>query len=135
MLRLNLCLTPTTGSHIVQTKKELIWPKGKTMAKYKAGLHKEVSMIFDGVWIPEIDNLQQSFAAPVPASATYVHPELLAPDQWSFPQAVWAKRPRFGAIVNVFRRAPVKNVFTSKANREKKRLLEISKHLLINLTS
>ena len=30
------------------------------MIKHEAGLHKDVAKIFDGVWIPETDNIQAS---------------------------------------------------------------------------
>jgi len=104
------------------------------MARYEAGLHKDVSVIFDGVWIPEIDNFQQSVAAPAPVAAAYVHPSPLAADKWSFPQAVWSKKPRFAAVANIVKQVPG-HIFSSRAKREEKRLLEISKHLLINLPS
>ncbi len=29
------------------------------MAQYKPGLHKDVKSIFEGVWDPELDNIQQ----------------------------------------------------------------------------
>jgi hypothetical protein len=94
------------------------------MEQYEAGLHKDVSVIFDGVWNPEVDNVQQSFGAPVATSAAYVYPGSTATDQW-------AKEPRFATIIKVFKEAPG-HIFRSRSRREKKRLLSISKHLIIN---
>ncbi len=97
------------------------------MTKHKAGLHKEVSVIFDGVWDPEVDNIQPSLGVPMASSAAYVHPEALAIDNWP-------KEAKFATIIKVFREAPG-HIFRSRARREKKRLLSISKHLIINLPS
>jgi len=98
------------------------------MTKHKAGLHKEVSVIFDGVWNPEIDNIQQSFGMPITNGASYVHPRALDDIE------NWPKKPKFATIIKVFRDAP-KYIFFSKARRERKRLLSISKHLIINMPS
>lgn len=95
------------------------------MRKRKVGLHKEVSVIFDGVWNPEVDNVQQSFGAPVASSAAYVYPGSMAMDHWP-------KEPRFATIIKVFKEAPG-HIFRSRSRRERKRLLSISKHLMINL--
>lgn len=97
------------------------------MATHKAGLHKEVSVIFDGVWNPEIDNIQQSFGMPAASGATYVYPRALDIENWP-------KEPKFAAIIKVFKQAPGR-IFSSRARRERKRLLSISKHLLINMPS
>ena len=97
------------------------------MTKRNAGLHKDVSTIFDGVWDPEQDNLQQSPAAPATATVAYVHPKAMALDHWP-------EEPRFATLVRVFREAPG-HLFRSRARRERKRLLSISKHLIINLPS
>ena len=35
------------------------------MSTHKTGLHKDVSVIFNGVWNPEVDNIQESFEEPV----------------------------------------------------------------------
>ena len=112
---------------IVQTFKELIRPKGYMMATHKTGLHKDVSVIFNGVWNPEVDNVQESFNEPIANTAAYVQPGLMAFDNWP-------KEARFVTMVKVFVKAPG-HIFSSKKRREKKRLLSISKHLLINVTS
>lgn len=94
------------------------------MNKHKAGLHKDVSAIFKGVWDPELDNVQPSFDEPSTATMTYVHPKAMAPSQLS-------KEPRSATIVKAFTQAPG-HLFRSRSRRERKRLLSISKHLLIN---
>jgi hypothetical protein len=97
------------------------------MAKHKAGLHKEVSTIFDGVWNPDVDNIPQSFEVALAPSTVYVHPNQLAVGHWP-------KEPKFATIIKAFKEAPG-HIFRSRARREKKRLLSISKHLMINLPS
>ncbi|MHC4323366.1 MAG: hypothetical protein ACYSUX_03740 [Planctomycetota bacterium] len=97
------------------------------MSTRKTGLHKDVSVIFNGIWNPEVDNIQSSFNEPVASSAAYVLPGQLAVDNYP-------KEARFVNIVKVFVKAPV-HIFSSRRRREKKRLLSISKHLLINQPS
>jgi hypothetical protein len=96
------------------------------MSTHKTGLHKDVSVIFNGVWDPETDNIQPSFEEPVANDAAYIQPSPVAADSW--PQ-----QARFVTIAKVFK-APA-SIFSSKRRREKKRLLSISKHLLINRSS
>lgn len=96
------------------------------MSTRKTGLHKDVSVIFNGVWDPEIDNIQPSFEEPAANSAGHVQPGPMAANNW--PQEA-----RYVTIAKVFK-APA-NIFSSKRRREKKRLLSISKHLLINQSS
>ena len=98
------------------------------MPKHKAGLHKEVARIFDGVWIPQTDNIQQSFGKSSPEVAAIVHPKPIALEKWS-KEAKETKAP-------LPAKAPKRvswNIFSPKARREKKRLSSISKHLLINI--
>jgi hypothetical protein len=96
------------------------------MATRKTGLHKDVSMIFDGVWNPEVDNIQESFDEPEANFADYVQPRDNGFDNRP-------KEARFGTMAKVFK-AP--GYFLSpRRRREKKRLLSISKHLLINIPS
>jgi hypothetical protein len=97
------------------------------MSTHKAGLHKDVSLIFNGVWNPEVDNIQPSFNEPVPSSTAYIQQGPLLVDNWP-------KEARFATIVKVLVKAPA-NIFSSRKRREKKRLLSISKHLLINIPS
>jgi len=96
------------------------------MSTRKTGLHKDVSVIFDGVWNPEIDNIQPSFEESVENDAAYILPGSMAGDNW--PQ-----QARSVTITKIFK-APA-YLFSSKRRREKKRLLSISKHLLINQSS
>ena len=97
------------------------------MSKHKTGLHKDVSVIFDGVWNPEADNFQQSFQEPVASSDAYVQQASLAVDNL----------PKENGLANMVKgvvKAPG-YLFSSRSRREKKRLLSISKHLLINMPS
>jgi hypothetical protein len=50
------------------------------MLKYKAGLHKEVSAIFNGVSLPKNDGAQQPSAVPAPAHQDYGAPKPPAPE-------------------------------------------------------
>jgi hypothetical protein len=111
----------------VQNIKEFIWPKGQMMSAHKTGLHKSVSVIFDGVWNPDVDNIQESFNEPVANTAAYVQ-------QWPMAVDNWPKEDRFANIVKALVKAPG-YIFSSRRRREKKRLLTISKHLLINIPS
>jgi hypothetical protein len=94
------------------------------MSTHKTGLHKDVSAIFEGVWDPEVDNIQESFEEPV-MNAAYVQSGPVAAENWH-------KEARFATLVKVFARAPG-HIFSSRKRRERKRLLSISKHLLINI--
>jgi hypothetical protein len=95
--------------------------------KHKAGLHKDVSVIFNGEWNPKRDSLPQSVGVAVASEAAYVHPGTLDIDHLP-------KESKFAAIKNVFRQAQG-HIFSSKSELEKKRLLSISKNLMINITS
>ena len=94
------------------------------MIKHKAGLHKDVAKIFETVWTPRIDNIQHSVSTVYRDTGTYMHPKPLATDNW--PEK--ARKPK--------KPIPSSNPWSflsPKARREKKRLSEISKNLLINL--
>ncbi len=97
------------------------------MAKHKAGLHKEVARIFNSVWTPQIDNIQQSFQTTSPGAAVYTNPKPIAMENWS-------KEAKASTAEKASKRASW-NIFSPKARRERKRLSSISKHLLINLPS
>ena len=97
------------------------------MATRKTGLHKDVSVIFDGVWNPEVDNIQESFDEPAANTVAYVRPGVMDFDDLP-------KQARFATLVKVFVKAPA-HIFSPKRRREKKRLSSISKHLLINVSS
>ena len=104
------------------------------MAKYEAGLHKDVTTIFNGVWIPHIDNLQQSVEAAASISASYAYPRPLALEQWTLPRNVssTSKSMKISSFSDIFRKLPG---FSGESRRERKRLASISRHLLINLPS
>ena len=102
------------------------------MKKYEAGLHKDVTKIFDGVWIPHIDNYQQSYETAAPISATYAYPRPLALEQWTLPRKDYSRSMRVPSITDIFRKLPG---LSKESRRERKRLAEISRHLLINLPS
>lgn len=94
------------------------------MIKHQAGLHKDVAKIFDGVWIPQTDNIQTSVIVTYKDSGAYTHPKPLTTDNW--PERVnIPKRPKPSSSPWSF--------FSPKARREKKRLTAISRHLLINM--
>jgi len=94
------------------------------MTKHKAGLHKDVAMIFEGVWNPEIDNQQPSFSAPVDDRTVYAQPAPVAVERWP-------AQPKSVTILKLFKGAGG-GLFRSRARREKKRLMSISRHLIIN---
>ncbi len=97
------------------------------MAKHNAGLHKEVAKIFEGVWIPQIDNIQQSLQTSSPEVAAYINPKPLALENWS-------KEVKATTTKKASKRVSW-NIFSPKARRENKRLSSISRNLLINLPS
>ena len=82
------------------------------MIKHQAGLHKDVAKIFEGVWIPEQDNIHKAVSIGHKDSGAFVHPKPLAASQ--SPARGKARKQRL-------------------SRREKKRLSAISKHLLINM--
>ena len=92
------------------------------MIKHEAGLHKDVAKIFNGVWIPEKDNIQASVSVGYKDSGAFVHPQPLTSDNW--PERVTNSQKT--------KKSSPWNFFSPKARREKKRLSAISKHLLIN---
>ena len=104
------------------------------MAKYEAGLHKEVAKIFNGVWIPNIDNFQQSIEATVPVGAAYDYPRSLALEQWTSPRSVSSapRNMKIPTFSDIFRKLPG---LSRESRRERKRLASISRNLLINLPS
>lgn len=97
------------------------------MSRYRTGLHKDVSVIFDGVWNPEVDNFQRSFSEPASSSDAYVQPG-------SSVVINYPKEARLANAVKGVVKAPSR-IFSSRSRRERKRLLSISKHLLINMPS
>jgi len=96
------------------------------MAKHKAGLHKEVARIFDGVWTPQIDNIQQSLQTSTSGVAAYVNTKPIALENWSVDLKGKKNAAKASKRVSW-------NIFSPKARRERKRLSSISRNLLINL--
>jgi len=97
------------------------------MRKYSSGLHKDVPTIFDGVWNPATDNLQPAFE-PVAAgnvASVNIRPQVVDHQP---------RESRFAGFFRACKDAPG-YVFRSRARRERKRLLAISKHLMINMPS
>lgn len=97
------------------------------MKRLSSGLHKDVPTIFEGVWNPAVDNYQQPFepsvqgdVAPVGAQAQYFYDS--------------PRESRLGGFFRACKEVPG-FVFRSRARRERKRLLAISKHLMINMES
>lgn len=97
------------------------------MNRHKAGLHKEVARIFDGVWIPQTDNVQQSFGTSSPEATVHIHPKPIAVEKR--PKEAKAIKPAKDSIGGTW------SFFSPKSRRERKRLSSISKNLLINLPS
>jgi hypothetical protein len=104
---------------------KLIRPKGRAMRKFSSGLHKDVPTIFDGVWNPAKDNLQPAFEATVANSVASVNFGTQVVEDWP-------RESRLGGFLRTCKEAPG-FLFRSRARRERKRLLSISKHLMINM--
>jgi hypothetical protein len=100
------------------------------MANQKAALHKDVARIFQGVWTPQVDNIQQQKSVTSTENAANFHPKPLTPDRWSKKAQSVQKKQK----TNVPKQTAW-SFFSPKARREKKRLSSISKNLLINLPS
>ena len=97
------------------------------MKRLSSGLHKDVPTIFNGVWNPATDNYQQPFEPSAKSNIASVGP---------LPQFV-DDRPTEGRLGGFFRACKEVPgfVFRSRSRRERKRLLAISKHLMINMES
>ena len=119
--------SPSDWFFTVQTIVGLIRPKGRSMRKYKSGLHTDVPAIFDGVWNPETDNVQQSFDVPTARKVAHVVPA---------PQVVgqWSQEHKSAGFLTACKDAS-SYLFSSRSRRERKRLSSISKHLMINIQS
>lgn len=91
------------------------------MTDYQAGLHKEVSSIFQGVWDPSVDNIEQSYA-PTGTNNMVYH---MGPVRGGHREA------KLSRVARTLSEVPG-HIFSIKSKREKKRLLSISKHLIIN---
>jgi hypothetical protein len=86
------------------------------MLKYKAGLHKEVSAIFNGVSLPKNDGAQRPSAVPAPAPPTqklpvpsHMTPTKPKPEQLplqSPPKAAPAKQPKADTAIKAAGQVP-----------------------------
>jgi hypothetical protein len=101
--------------------KELIRPKGPIMADHQAGLHKEVSSIFQGVWDSTVDNIEQSYA-PTGTNNMVYHMGSVRRGR---------RDTKLATVAKTLSEVPG-HILSLKSRREKKRLLSISKHLIIN---
>ena len=108
---------------IVQATIELIRPKGKRMAEYSAGLHKDVTSIFQGVWDPTVDNTEQSYSPTGMNKMVYHMRSRSAHTRY--------KEPKIASVARALSEVPG-HIFSLKSRRERKRLSSISKHLIIN---
>jgi hypothetical protein len=93
------------------------------MAEYGAGLHKEVTLIFQGAWDPEVDNTEQSYA-PRGRNNTAYHVGVA-------PARGRHRESKLTSVARSLTRAP-NHIFSVRSRRERKRLMSISRHLIIN---
>jgi hypothetical protein len=93
------------------------------MTEYQAGLHKEVASIFQGVWDPAVDNIDQTFTPTGTNKVVYHMGARPVPNQH--------REPKLASMAKTLSEVPG-HIFSLKTRREKKRLSSISKHLIIN---
>jgi len=111
------------------------------MEKFKPGLQKGITTIFEGVRIPKEARPQQSPGVPVPGGAGDVGPKPLSPDKqvlpirrslprsWAAPAAAAPKRSKVISILKTFKEIPLR-IFRPRATWSAKRRSAMSKHLL-----
>lgn len=116
------------------------------MARNKIGLQREISEILNGVQIREKAGVFRVCVSPPPSQADYVRqkqqakdtqiPPIKEPgrDSSSHGEAIGSEQSKFAAIVKVLKQIP-RNIFSSRARKQKRRLRSIRKNLLINLES
>lgn len=97
------------------------------MAAYKPGLHKDVDVIFNGVWNAKVDNIQQYIASPGLNSPGRNIPKPLV----CAASAENAGVSKTGKPANDSQRQDWNRwfLFSPKKRRERKRLLSISRYL------
>ncbi|MFC1635953.1 hypothetical protein ACFL5Z_14025 [Planctomycetota bacterium] len=93
------------------------------MAEFQAGLHKDVTSIFQGIWDPTVDNTEQTYT-PSGANKLVYH-------MGSRPAANHYKEPKLALVAKALSEVPG-HIFSLRSRRERKRLSSISKHLIIN---
>ena len=111
------------------------------MEKFKPGLKKDVTSIFQGVRIPNNVHPHQSPGSSVPDSAGDLGPKSLSSDNQTpphhspqprlwFPQETSAhESSKFASIMEAFKQLPLR-IFRPRSAWSQKRRLSISKHLL-----
>jgi len=111
------------------------------MEKFKPGLKKGITTIFEGVRIPKEVRPQQSPGAPIAGGAGDVGPKPLPPDQqvtpirkslprsWVAPAAAAPKRSKVISILKTFKEIPLR-IFRPRATWSAKRRSARAKHLL-----
>ena len=93
------------------------------MAEFQAGLHKDVTSIFQGIWDPTVDSAEQTFA-PTGTNKVVYH-------MGSRPAHNHVKEPKLASVAKALSEMPG-HIFSLKSRRERKRISSISKHLIIN---
>jgi len=111
------------------------------LEKFKPGLKKDVTSIFQGVRIPNNVHPHQSPGSSVPDSAGDLGPKSLSSDNQTpphhspqprlwFPQETSAhESSKFASIMEAFKQLPLR-IFRPRSAWSQKRRLSISKHLL-----
>jgi len=97
------------------------------MKRSSSGLHKDVPAIFEGVWNPALDNYQEPFEPQTQNEAVSVGAQAQFAD-------TRPRESRLGGFFNTCKEV-LGFIFRTRARRERKRLLSISKHLIINMES
>ncbi len=97
------------------------------MKRLSSGLHKDVPAIFDGVWNPALDNYQEPFEPQTQDAVVSVDAQAQFADDRP-------RESRLGGFADSCKNA-LGFIFRTRARRERKRLLSISKHLMINMES
>ena len=108
-----------------------IFLKGQIMAAYKPGLHKDVEIIFNGVWNAKVDNIQQ-----------YITPVGRTDSGRSVPKPLVSAHPAEKAGISQAGKSADSSqkqdwnrrfLLSPKKRRERKRLLSISRYLNLPL--
>ena len=110
------------------------------MEKFKPGLKKKITTIFEGTRILKVVRPQQSPGAPIPSGAGDLGPKPLLPEQvppirkslprsWAAPTAAAPKRSKVVSIFKAFKEIPLR-IFRPRATWPQKRRSAMAKHLL-----
>ena len=111
------------------------------MEKFKPGLKKEITAIFEDVRILKEIRAQQQSGASTPGGVGDLWPKFLSSNQrasgirtsgprlWSAPTDAAPKRSKIASIIRTFKQVPLR-IFRPRAWRSQKRRMSISRHLL-----